>query len=517
MPQAVSKKQYRMMMAVLHGKQGTTSRGDSGPPKSIAGKYASGSPGKDAPESKGKEHEGGKWGEKGHAKEKSKTEEKRKDRKKKKAKLSKALENFMKSQDNRGAGVLVIDKEGRMLLGRRSDSGQWATPGGHVEEGEEFSEGAIRELKEETGIVGKNPVEINSATYRGFSTKQYVVTSYRGKLKSNGEMLNLHFADVSEIPWTNLTDYARDAISKYISSKLHKSKELKYMLAEEDMQKNIMRGGKGSFIEFDVTHGDALSIVGNGTFRMLRETVSNMDDEGFKEVQVDNYRLHIRKHMNDVYSGRITDGYKQIHQFANKSLPQVAVELMSVFEWYMPEDEVEFEVVDESKLENDAIEGGLNSLIDKYRQHNIVNIYSEMENIREEIRQGMAVDLQQVEHKMMQLFDKLENTVLSHADQHNNLTSDAGLAIDDLEQKLLGLQAKVEELNGAPTTVQAYSADHNDSQNIHGNSYPYLSRPRVEISPNGKINITFDGDWTHMERGDFLKDMRAKVISKKGK
>lgn len=514
MPQAVSKKQYRYMMAVLHGKGGTSSRGDR-VPKSIAGKYAGSSPGNDAPESKGKEHEGGKWNEKGHSKEKKKTEEKRTKRKKDKAKLRKALEGFIKSQDNKGAGVLVVNKEGKVLLGRRSDTGQWSTPGGHVDPGEDFAEAAIRELREETGLIGKDPVEMNSGSYRGFSTKQYVCTSYRGKLKSNGEMLNLHFMDVSEIPWTNLTDYARDALSQHISAQLKKSKELKYMLAEEDLQKNIMRGGKNSFVEFDVTHGDALKLIGNGTFRMLREAVSDMEDESFREVSVDQYRMHIRKHMNDVYSGRITDGHKQIHQFANKSLPQVAVELMSVFEWYLPEDEGELEVLDEHNLDNDAIEGGLHSLVDKYRQHNIVNIYSEMENIREEIRHGMAVDLQQVEQKMMSLFDRLESTVLSHADKHNHLTTDAGSAIDELEAKLLSLQGAVDKLNSAPATVQAYTSNP-DHDRVHDHSYPYLSKPQVTINPDGKINITFGGDWTHMERGDFLKDIRARVVSKKG-
>ena len=187
------------------------------------------------------------------------------------------------------------------------------------------------------------------------------------------------------------------------------------------------------------------------------------------------------------------------------------------FEWYLPEDEGELEVMDDEKLDDVAIEGGMNSLIDKYRQHNIVNIYAEMENIREEIRHGMAVDLQQVEQKMMQLFDKLESTVLSHADQHNKLTSDAGASIDDLESKLLSLQAAVEKLNNSPSTIQAYSSDHTHNHSrVHGDSYPYLSKPTVTITPDGKISITFAGDWTHMERGDFLKDIRAKVISKKG-
>lgn len=40
----------------------------------------------------------------------------------------------------------------RLLIGRRSDSGRWNMPGGHIDEGETPKEAALRELREETGI-----------------------------------------------------------------------------------------------------------------------------------------------------------------------------------------------------------------------------------------------------------------------------------------------------------------------------------------------------------------------------
>lgn len=58
------------------------------------------------------------------------------------------------------ARLLVLDPEGRLLLFRfvhktGSMAGQdfWATPGGGLEPGESFAQAAIRELREETGIV----------------------------------------------------------------------------------------------------------------------------------------------------------------------------------------------------------------------------------------------------------------------------------------------------------------------------------------------------------------------------
>jgi ADP-ribose pyrophosphatase YjhB (NUDIX family) len=46
----------------------------------------------------------------------------------------------------------VIDDDGRMLLIRRSDNGQWAMPGGALDVGETPAEGVQREALEETGV-----------------------------------------------------------------------------------------------------------------------------------------------------------------------------------------------------------------------------------------------------------------------------------------------------------------------------------------------------------------------------
>lgn len=48
--------------------------------------------------------------------------------------------------------VAVFDSQGRLLLGRRADTGRWTTPGGHLEPGEAPADGAARELWEEAGI-----------------------------------------------------------------------------------------------------------------------------------------------------------------------------------------------------------------------------------------------------------------------------------------------------------------------------------------------------------------------------
>ena len=54
------------------------------------------------------------------------------------------------------ASVIVLDAAGRLLLQRRSDDGTWGLPGGYVELGESVEETAVRELREETGLVARS-------------------------------------------------------------------------------------------------------------------------------------------------------------------------------------------------------------------------------------------------------------------------------------------------------------------------------------------------------------------------
>lgn len=54
------------------------------------------------------------------------------------------------------ARILLTDPAGRVLLFRFVVAGRppfWCTPGGAVDRGETFAEAAVRELREETGIV----------------------------------------------------------------------------------------------------------------------------------------------------------------------------------------------------------------------------------------------------------------------------------------------------------------------------------------------------------------------------
>lgn len=498
MPVAASRKQYRMMMAILHGDVKDGPRGR--PPKSIAAKYSD--PGKDAPESKDNDR-GGSWTEqhhKAHAKKEAAS----------KKKLKKSFEEFYKNR-NQFAATLVMDNMGKILLGTHCKGGL-AFPGGHVEAGESFEAAALREMNEECGATGRLADKIWSGSCEGNQGTVFLAEIASGAPKNTDEIKTWKWYEMDQIPWSKLRECCVPPLKDFIQKRFGKS--IRGMVAMETLEKNIIRQRGDAVLE--VTHGDALKLVGTGLFRHLKNAVSDMTDESFKELEFDTYKISIRKHMNDVYSGRVSDGHKIVYQWTNKSLPEVTAALMSVFEWYLPEDANVLDVVSDAGIADDAIHGGLNHLVDNYKRHNLGEIYQEMETIRETIRNGVATDLQQVEAKILKLFDRLEETTHELAGAHNKLAQEVGKDMDELEARLRELQSKLEETEKKkPKTVEAFSSNPADSNRVHDRLYSYLTKPRVEISPNGKITISFADDWEDLERSNFLEDMRARVIARK--
>lgn len=51
-----------------------------------------------------------------------------------------------------GCSAAIFDGQGRILLTRRADNGQWCLPGGGMEAGESAAEACEREVWEETGL-----------------------------------------------------------------------------------------------------------------------------------------------------------------------------------------------------------------------------------------------------------------------------------------------------------------------------------------------------------------------------
>lgn len=106
------------------------------------------------------------------------------------------------------AGALVTDAEGKLLLTRRAVEpfkGRWDLPGGYLEDGEHPEAGALRELREETGlnvrITGFGGIYMDTYGAGGVSTLNifYEAEVVSGEAASQG--------DVCELGW-----FAPDAL-----------------------------------------------------------------------------------------------------------------------------------------------------------------------------------------------------------------------------------------------------------------------------------------------------------------
>ena len=51
-----------------------------------------------------------------------------------------------------GCSAAIFDEQGRILLTKRTDNGQWCMPGGGMDSGESAAEACEREVWEETGL-----------------------------------------------------------------------------------------------------------------------------------------------------------------------------------------------------------------------------------------------------------------------------------------------------------------------------------------------------------------------------
>jgi ADP-ribose pyrophosphatase YjhB (NUDIX family) len=105
-----------------------------------------------------------------------------------------------------GSRVAVFDGQGRVLLIRPTYAGSWILPGGGVERGETIIEAAVRELREEAGIIpAEAPVlhgfHSNEKSFRGDHLASFVVRVFsQAEWSPNSEVAEARFFDVSNLP-----------------------------------------------------------------------------------------------------------------------------------------------------------------------------------------------------------------------------------------------------------------------------------------------------------------------------
>lgn len=109
-----------------------------------------------------------------------------------------------------GAGAVVRDEQGRILLLRRSDTGHWSLPAGMIEPGEQPAEAILREIEEETGVIAEIErlagVAMHAAEYPNGDRCEYLAVWFRcravgGAPRPDGdESLEVGFFAPDELP-----------------------------------------------------------------------------------------------------------------------------------------------------------------------------------------------------------------------------------------------------------------------------------------------------------------------------
>jgi 8-oxo-dGTP diphosphatase len=146
------------------------------------------------------------------------------------------MTNEIKKKVGAGFGV-ILENDGQILLGKRhvdpekADSafrsaGEWTLPGGKLEWGESFEDGAIREVKEETGIDITNPqvVSVHNCKnqFAHFMTVGLVTHNWKGdaQVMEPDEITEWEWFDINKLP-SPIYFPSAEVIENYLDKKFY--------------------------------------------------------------------------------------------------------------------------------------------------------------------------------------------------------------------------------------------------------------------------------------------------------
>jgi 8-oxo-dGTP diphosphatase len=117
------------------------------------------------------------------------------------------------------AGV-VIDEDARALLIQRRDNAHWEPPGGILERDETITEGLVREVREETGLIVE-PIALTGVyknMTRGIIALVFRCRAMSGTLTENAEVAGFRWIRESEVNAIMSEAYAVRVLDAYRSS-----------------------------------------------------------------------------------------------------------------------------------------------------------------------------------------------------------------------------------------------------------------------------------------------------------
>ena len=141
------------------------------------------------------------------------------------------------------AATTIIERDGKILLQRRSDNGKWGLIGGLLEMNETYQEAAIREAREETGLEVRLEsflgIYHNHNMVWGNGDAAHVITAFftasiiSGEPRVDAESLELRCCGMEELPELFAEDH-RTALEAYFAG-------VRYpLLRENSYQSNVV-------------------------------------------------------------------------------------------------------------------------------------------------------------------------------------------------------------------------------------------------------------------------------------
>ena len=148
-------------------------------------------------------------------------------------------ENFLAS-----IYLIIKNNEGKVLLQRRQGTKLWpgflALPAGHVDEGENVYDAAIREAREELSITITKQDIIDSfvVNRRNKSLAPYFdvyfeISSFKGKIKINEP------EKCSELKWVDINNLPNDVIDFEVEAIRNRQRNIMFSTIDTDNEKTL--------------------------------------------------------------------------------------------------------------------------------------------------------------------------------------------------------------------------------------------------------------------------------------
>lgn len=118
-------------------------------------------------------------------------------------------------------GTIITAADSRLVLVRRAIEpgyGLWVFPGGFVDRGEELTQAAIREAREESGLEVRIDRLVNIYSYpeAAVIVVVYAATALSGELCADEECLEARLFSADDLPWNELAFRStREALRDY--------------------------------------------------------------------------------------------------------------------------------------------------------------------------------------------------------------------------------------------------------------------------------------------------------------